>query len=148
MARVEAPGIAVGLNAPMTSKPRSLLEKWLEAGDAGEVDSFDEYLHPDVVVHAPLGLSTRGVEQEKQVWRDALAAMPNLRHDVQEVISEEGSMAARVVVTGSLRQEFAGVPPTRRPFRLDQVVFAHVRDGKATEVWEVADVGVLLRPPQ
>jgi predicted ester cyclase len=56
-------------------------------------------------------------------------------------------MAARVVVTGTLRHEFAGVPPAARPFRLDQVVFAHVRDGKATEVWEVADVGVLLRPP-
>ena len=103
-------------------------------------------MHPDVVVHAPLGLSTRGVEQEKQVWREALAAMPDLRHDVQEVISEDGSMAARVVVTGTLRHEFAGVPPTMRPFRLDQVVFAHVRDGKATEVWEVADVGVLLHP--
>jgi steroid delta-isomerase-like uncharacterized protein len=130
----------------MRQEARSLLEKWLEAGDAGDVDAFDEYLHPDVVVHAPLGLSTRGVEQEKQVWREALAAMPDLRHDVQEVISEDGSMAARVVVTGTLRHEFAGVPPTMRPFRLDQVVFAHVRDGKATEVWEVADVGVLLHP--
>jgi hypothetical protein len=29
--------------------------------------------------------------------------------------------------------------------RLDQVVLAHVRDGKAAEMWEVADVGVLLR---
>jgi predicted ester cyclase len=37
------------------------------------------------------------------------------------------------------------VPPTGRPFRLDQVVFAHLRDGKAAEVWEVADIGVLLR---
>ena len=32
-----------------------------------------------------------------------------------------------------------------RPFALNQVVFAHIRDGKATEIWEVADVGVLLR---
>jgi hypothetical protein len=60
----------------MRSTPRSLLERWLESGDAGDVDAFDEYLRADVLVHAPLGLST-----------------------------------------------------------------------EATEVWEVADVGVLLRPP-
>jgi predicted ester cyclase len=126
---------------------KSLLEKWLEAGDAGDVEAFDEYLHPDVIVHAPLGLSAQGVEQEKQVWRDALAAMPDLRHDVQEVIVDGASTAARVVVTGTVVQEFAGVAAMGRPFRLDQVVFAHVRDGKASEVWEVADVGVLLRPP-
>jgi predicted ester cyclase len=126
---------------------KSLLEKWLEAGDAGDVEAFDEYLHADVIVHAPLGLSTQGIAQEKQVWRDALAAMPDLRHDVQEVIVDGSSTAARVVVTGTVVQEFAGVEAMDRPFRLDQVVFAHVRDGKASEVWEVADVGVLLRPP-
>ena len=126
---------------------KSLLEKWLEAGDAGDVEAFDDFLHADVIVHAPLGLSTQGIEQEKQVWREALAAMPDLRHDVQEVIVDGASTAARVVVTGTVVQEFAGVEAMDRPFRLDQVVFAHVRDGKASEVWEVADVGVLLRPP-
>jgi hypothetical protein len=43
---------------------KSLLEKWLEAGDAGDVEAFDEYLHADVIVHAPLGLSTQGIARE------------------------------------------------------------------------------------
>ena len=130
----------------MTSTPpKSLLENWLAAADAGDLDAFDEYLHPDVVVHAPLGLSTRGIDEERAVWRAALSAMPDLRHDVQEVVSEGSSTAARVIVTGTIVRSFAGVGPSDRPFRLDQVVFAHVRDGKAEEVWEVADVGVLLR---
>ena len=133
----------------MTSTPpKSLLENWLAAADAGDFDAFDEYLHPDVVVHAPLGLSTRGIEEERAVWRAALDAMPDLRHDVQEVVSEGSSMAARVIVTGTIVRSFAGVGPSDQPFRLDQVVFAHVRDGKAEEVWEVADVGVLLRGPE
>lgn len=129
----------------MTPKPKSLLEKWLAAADAGDLDLFDEFLHPDVVVHAPLGLSTTSIDEERAVWRAALAAMPDLRHDVQEVVTEGSSTAARVVVTGTIVREFAGVGPSEQPFRLDQVVFAHLRDGKAEEVWEVADVGVLLR---
>ncbi len=47
-----------------------LLRDWL-AADRGDVDAFDRYLHPGVIVHAPLGLSTRGVEAEKAVWADA-----------------------------------------------------------------------------
>jgi steroid delta-isomerase-like uncharacterized protein len=129
----------------MSAESKSLLERWLEAGDAGDVESFHEYLHDDVIVHAPLGLSSTGIEQEKEVWRGAVAAIADLRHDVQEVIVDGSSMAARTVVTGTLVEAFAGVPPSGEPFRLDQVVFAHIKDGKAVEVWEVADVGVLLR---
>lgn len=36
----------------------------------------------------PMGLSTEGPEAEKEVWRDALRAMPDIRHDIQEVISD------------------------------------------------------------
>ena len=129
----------------MTPKEDTLLERWLAAADAGELDAFDEYLHPDVVVHAPLGLSSHGIDEEKAVWRRALEAMPGLRHEVQEVVTEGSSTVARVVVTGTLVREFAGGAPSGRSFRLDQIVFAHVRDGKAKEVWEVADVGLLLR---
>lgn len=127
------------------ARPKSLLERWLEAGDGGDFDAFGRYLHQDVVVHAPLGLSSRGIEAEKGVWRDALAAMPDLRHDVQDVLRSENAMAARVVVTGTLVEAFAGVEPTGTPLRLDQVVWASLRGDKAIEVWEIADVGVLLR---
>jgi ketosteroid isomerase-like protein len=65
--------------------------RWLSAGDRGDVDAFDDLLHPDVVIHAPAGLSTMSADAEKQVWREALAAMPDLRHEVQEVVVEGGS---------------------------------------------------------
>ena len=129
----------------MGAEPKSLLERWLEAGDAGDLDASHEFLHDDVVAHAPLGLSCHGVEAEKDVWRAAVAAIAGLRHHVQEVIVDGHSMAARTIVSGTLVELFAGVPPSGDPFRIDQVVIAHVRDGRASEVWEVADVGVLLR---
>lgn len=56
-------------------------------GDSGDVEAFDDLLHVDVVVHAPRGFSTEDLEAEKQVWRDAVAAMPDLRHNVQEVMA-------------------------------------------------------------
>jgi steroid delta-isomerase-like uncharacterized protein len=123
----------------------SLLERWFAAGDAGDLDAFDDFLHPDVVVHAPMGLSTEGPEAEKAVWRDALRAMPEIGHDIQEVISVGSTIAARAVVTGTLQGDFASISATGKRFRVDQGLFAHVRDEKIVEAWEIVDTANLLR---
>lgn len=130
---------------PKMHTHETLLRDWLAAGDRGDVDAFDRYLHPDVIVHAPLGLSTRGVEAEKAVWADAKSAMPDICHEVQETIALESRAAARVVVTGTLIGEFAGISAAGRSFVIDQVVFVHIRDELIVEAWEIADTGSLLR---
>jgi predicted ester cyclase len=117
--------------------------RWLAAGDAGDFDAFDDLLQPNVVVHAPLGLSTASRDAEKAVWKDALAAMPDLRHDVQEVVVDGDVEMARVVVTGTMATSFAGVEGSGRSFRIDQAVITHLRDGKVIEAWEIADIAAL-----
>jgi steroid delta-isomerase-like uncharacterized protein len=122
-----------------------LICAWLAAGDRGDVDEFDRYLHPDVVVHAPLGLSTTGIEAEKAVWAEGKRAMPDIRHEVRETLGSESQAVARVVVTGTLKKPFAGITVTGGSFEIDQVVYAHFRDGLIIEAWEVADIGAMLR---
>jgi predicted ester cyclase len=117
--------------------------RWLAAGDAGDLDAFDELLHPDVVVHAPLGLSTTNLDDEKAGWKDALAAMPDLRHDLQEVVMAGDVEMARVVVTGTMAGGFAGLEESGRSFRIDQAVITHLRGGKVSEAWEIADIAAL-----
>lgn len=117
--------------------------RWLAAGDAGDLDAFDRLLHPDAIIHAPAGLSTVSADGEKAVWRDALAAMPDLRHDVREVLVDGDVEMARVVVSGTLTTSFGGVDGTGRSFRIDQAVITHLRDGKVSEAWEIADIASL-----
>lgn len=124
-------------------EPRSVVARWLAAGDCGDVEAFDDLLHRDVVVHAPRGLSTEDLESEKQVWRDAVAAMPDLRHEVQEVVAQGDMEMARVIVTGTLGHDFAGVPGRGQSIRMDQAVICHLTDGKIAEAWEIADTGSL-----
>ena len=121
----------------------SVVSRWLAAGDAGDFDAFDELLHPDVVVHAPGGLSTTSAAAEKAVWRDARAAVPDLLHDVREVLVDGDVEMARVVVSGTLTADFGGVAATGRRFRIDQAVITHLRDGKVAEAWEIADLAAV-----
>ncbi len=94
-------------------------------------------------MHAPLGLSTTNADEEKAVWKEALAAMPDLRHDVQEVLVDGDVEMARAVVTGTMAASFAGVEGSGRSFRIDQAVITHLRDGKVIEAWEIADIAAL-----
>ena len=127
----------------MEDPQRTTVSRWLAAGDAGHLDAFDDLLHSDVIVHAPLGLSTASAEEEKAVWKEALAAMPDLSHHVQEVVVDGDTEMARVVVTGTMRTGFAGIAQSQRSFRIDQAVVTHLRDGKVTEAWEIADIASL-----
>jgi predicted ester cyclase len=117
--------------------------RWLAAGDAGDLDAFDELLHPEAIIHAPLGLSSSSADEEKAVWRDALTAMPDLRHEVQEVVVDGDVEMARVVVTGTLTATFGGIEGTGRHFRIDQAVITHLRDGRVVEAWEIADIAAI-----
>jgi ketosteroid isomerase-like protein len=121
----------------------SVVSRWLAAGDEGDLDAFDWLLHSDVVVHAPAGLSTTSLEEEKAVWRQAVAAMPDLRHEVHEVVLGDGVEMARVIVTGTLADAFGGIEGTGGSFRIDQAVIVHLREGKVEEAWEIADVAAL-----
>ena len=128
----------------MTDPRATVVWRWLAAGDAGDLDAFDGLLHPDAVVHAPAGLSTSSVDEEKAVWKDALAAIADLRHAVQEVVVEGDVEMARVVVTGRMAASFGGVEASGREFRIDQAVITHLRAGKIAEAWEIADIAALI----
>jgi len=121
----------------------ALLRGLFAAGDAGELEAFDRYLHDDVIVHAPAGLSTVGLENERESWRKANLAIPDLHHEFLDVLSGPTLVMARAVVTGTMRGSYGGLSAQGRPFRADQAVFAHVRDGRIAEIWEIVDTAVL-----
>ena len=124
--------------------PRQIVVfRWLAAGDAGNFDAFDDLLHADALIHAPAGLSTTSAEAEKAVWKDALAAIPDLHHQVQEVLVDGDVEMARVVVTGTMTAAFGGVGATGQRFQIDQAVILHLREGKVAEAWEIADIAAL-----
>ena len=121
----------------------TLLRRLFAAGDAGDLEMFDLYLHDDVIVHAPAGLSTVGLQNERESWRKAKLAIPDLHHEFLDVLSSPTLVAARTVVTGTMRGSYGGLSAQGRSFRVDQAVFAHVRDSKIAELWEIVDTAML-----
>ncbi|HVD59262.1 MAG TPA: ester cyclase [Gemmatimonadaceae bacterium] len=130
---------------PQLSDSESVLERLFTAGDAGDIDSFATYLHHDVVVHAPMGLSTSGLVAEQESWRRATSAIRDLHHEFLSVLRNGRLEAARSVVTGTLNGTYGGITASAKPFKVDQAVFARLRDGKIEELWEIVDTASLLK---
>ena len=122
---------------------RFLITALFAAGDAGDLEAFDQYLHDDVVVHAPAGLSTVGLESERESWRKAKSVMRDIHHEFIDVFGSPTAEAARAVVTGTMYGSYGGLSSEGRAFRVDQAVFAHIRGGKIAEMWEIVDTAVL-----
>ena len=47
------------------------------------------------------------------------------------------------MVTGTLRGTYGTITAEGRPYKIDQAVFARLRDGRISELWEIIDVASL-----
>jgi predicted ester cyclase len=119
----------------------SLVKDYLASGDGGDLELLGRYLHDDVILHDPTGQSMRGLDREKETWRTSRAAMPDLRHEVKEVVGSGSVVAARIKVSGTLRGAFAGVSAEAGEFEVDQAIFMHLSGGKVQEMWTIVDTG-------
>ncbi|CAG0987319.1 hypothetical protein ANRL3_02530 [Anaerolineae bacterium] len=127
------------------AESESLLRNLFVAGDAGDLDAFEKYLHQDVIVHAPAGLSTVGLANEQASWRQAKSVMPDLHHEFLEQLGDGDTFAARCIVSGTLDGQLGNLSAQGRHFRVDLAIFVHVRDGKIDELWEIADTASVLK---
>ncbi len=119
-----------------------LLPGLFAAGDAGDTDSF---------ISTSMTMSSCTLPPAFPQWDSRASVSRGARprwlcrtfithHEVMDVLSRPGVIAARTVVTGTMRGSYGGVAAEGRSFKVDQAVFAYVRDDKIAELWEIVDV--------
>lgn len=123
----------------------AVLRAYLAAGDRGDDATLRDLLTPDVVVHAPGGTVTEGVEAAIATWAAARAGIGELEHRVLHVVELGDHAAARGWAGGIHRGTFLGVAPTGATLSVDQALFVRLAGGRIAELWEVVDTGSGMR---
>jgi steroid delta-isomerase-like uncharacterized protein len=91
------------------------------------------------VLQVPAPASTR-------FFRLQLAAFPDLRMDVQDIVADGTKVVARVRYTGTQQGDFQGMPATGKSVDVQLVdFFAFDSDGRVREHWGVLDQLTLLQ---
>lgn len=114
---------------------------------AGDIAGFGELVADDFIEHddAP-GLLPPTKEGTLEFFRVLLAAFPDMRMDVEDLIASEDKTVARVKLTATHQGEFMGVPPTGVRVEIQLIDIMRFDDaGLVCEHWGVADMLSLMQ---
>jgi steroid delta-isomerase-like uncharacterized protein len=108
--------------------------------NAGDIDGFGGQLADDFVEHEELPGLPPTKEGVVQYFRMMLAAFPDMRMDVEDVIASGDKAVARLRVTGTNKGDFMRMPATGKSASVKLIDITRFGDdGLAREHWGVVD---------
>lgn len=110
-------------------------------------EAIDKYFTPSVKVNsvAPDAEGGSGTAYLKDLAKGLIAAFPDVKVTVDDVVQEKDRLAARVTIEGTHQGEFAGIKPTGRKVKAANFAVYRLENGRIAEVWSLTDVAALLR---
>ena len=121
------------------------MRKTYERINARDIAGFGDLVAEDFIEHQGLpDLPTK--EGTLEFFRVLLAAFPDWRMTVEDLIAGGDKTVARVTVTGTHKGEFMGVPPAGTRVETQLIDIMRFDDaGLVCEHWGVADMLSLLQ---
>ena len=121
------------------------MRKTYERINAGDIAGFGDLVADDFVEHQGMpAVPTK--EGTLEFFRILLAAFPDWRMTVEDLIANGDKAVARVTVTGTHKGEFMGVPPTGTHVEAQLIdIMRFDGDGLVCEHWGVADMLSLMQ---
>jgi predicted ester cyclase len=112
----------------------------LEAFAQGRTGVIDEAFAPDFVDHAPLPPGIQpGPEGVKAFVGVVRNAFPDLTITINHSIAEGDLVAQHITSSGTMKGDFAGMPPSGKHATWDAVHISRIVNGKVAEHWVVQD---------
>ena len=129
----------------MPEDHKSLLRRFYDEVNAGNLAALDELLADDLIEHE----ETPGLEPNKEGVKQFFAmfrsAFPDLHIDPHEMLADGDLVCARITTTGTHQGEFLGIPPTGKRIEVEAIDIVRMRDGQAVEHWGVTDTIAMLQ---
>jgi hypothetical protein len=114
--------------------------------NAGDVEGFGDLLADDFIEHEELPNLAPSKDGVKTFFRMQIAAFPDLRLAVEDVVSDGTKVVARVRYTGTQDGEFQGMPASGKAVDLQLIdIFAFADDGRVREHWGVLDLMTMMQ---
>jgi steroid delta-isomerase-like uncharacterized protein len=111
-----------------------------------QLERAAEILAPDFVGHfAGAPGPVQGIDAWRAFFGGFLAAFPDYRETVHDVVAEADRVAARISFTGTHQGDFFGLPPTGKAIAAGGMACLRIADGRVVEQWTEADVIGLLQ---
>ena len=122
------------------------MRKTYERISAGDIAGFGDLVADDFAEHQGVTDLPPTKEGTLEFFRILLAAFPDLRMTVEDLIASGDKTVARVKLTGTHKDEFIGVPPTGTRVEVQLIdIMRFDGAGLVSEHWGVADMLSLMQ---
>jgi predicted ester cyclase len=120
--------------------PKEVVVEFYEAWTSGAID-FEALVDADIVNHQPDVEPARGRDRFQAAVAGVMAAVPDSRWDVSDLLAEGDRVAVRVTWSGTYQGgHFRGFDiPDPKPFSVEHIHIYRVSQGKLAEHWVVRD---------
>ena len=123
-----------------------ILRLFDEVYNGHDLDVLDELVAEGIVNHSAIDEHKRSIEGFRHVMECGAALTPDGRYELLDIIAEGEMVACRVGVSGTMRGELFGIPPTGKSFTVEHVHCHRVVGRKLVERWAVRDdLGTLMQ---
>jgi steroid delta-isomerase-like uncharacterized protein len=123
-----------------TEQNKTMVRRVFEEGiNNNDPTVFDQVIGPSYVNH-DMPAPAPGIEGFKQVIAAFIAAFPDMRVAVEDVLADGDRVASRGEMTGTHRGAFMGIPATGKQVRVAYQDIWRVADGKLVENWVRLDM--------
>ena len=110
-----------------------------------DVDAMvDRFMAEDFVEHEVLPGMDNTREAARQMFTMMLAAFPDFRATVHDLLQDGDKVVARVTFSGTHQGEFMGAPASGNHVEWDVIDILQFRDGQAVAHWGVMDMGAAM----
>ena len=127
------------MNANLQEQNKSLVRRFNDAFNAGELDESVAVFAPNALIHnsgAPDPLNVEGFKQFGGVFR---TAFPNGILTIEDLIEEGDKVVSRVTYRGTHTGDMMGIPPTGKSVMVSAIIIDKFADGKIVESWRLFD---------
>jgi steroid delta-isomerase-like uncharacterized protein len=137
----------------MSAENKVLIKRWFEeVWNKGRTSAIDEMVTSQTVVHglAPAPMNMDAFKQFHAAYRNAF---PDVRIQVDDVITEGEKVAVRWSCAATHRGDGLGFAATNQPVRFSGITIVRIDNGKLVEGWNAYDqlgmlqqIGVVTLP--
>jgi steroid delta-isomerase-like uncharacterized protein len=124
---------------------KSIYQQFADAVNRRDLDALDQIFDPDLINHGADPDEPRGAYHFKQVFRNFIAACPDLQVTIEDSITKDDKLVVRWTDTGThTGAPLLGVPATGKQIILTGIEILRIRDGKIVERWAENDMRYLM----
>jgi steroid delta-isomerase-like uncharacterized protein len=128
----------------LTGKNGNLMKQLIDSVNSHDIEQMLTLLTDDVIIEdIPLGMVMKGKDAVKLGYTSFIAATPDYKIEPKSGVTDDRSFAIEVILSGTLKGGFPGIPATGKRFSIRGCAFGEFENGKIKgrrDYWDSASL--------